>query len=80
MTTTNWWRLYFNGSSTAPTRRAGVMLSNPVGQATTIFLQLTFLCTNNIAEYEALLFGLVMTRSLRANIIKVIGDSKLVIN
>ena len=35
--------------------------------------------TNNIAEYEVLLFGLSMSREMGAENIRVIGDSNLVI-
>ena len=56
------------------------MLTNPEGQTTTIFFQLAFSCTNNIVEYEALLFGLATAKSLGMKRIKITEDSKLVIS
>ena len=45
-----------------------------------MFYKLTFECTNNVAEYEALLLGLHALKDMGAKRIKVIGDSELVIN
>lgn len=41
--------------------------------------RLNFRCTNNVAEYEALLLGLKLIKSLGAVRISVLGDSDLVI-
>ena len=41
--------------------------------------KLNFQCTNNIAEYEALLLGLQLLKKLGAKRISVHGDSELVI-
>ena len=41
--------------------------------------RLNFRCTNNIAEYEALLLGLKLIKSLGATTVSVFGDSDLVI-
>ena len=41
--------------------------------------KLTFECTNNVLEYEALLLGLIALKELKSNRIDVYGDSKLVI-
>ena len=75
VTTSNWWSLPFDGSSTAVSGGAGIVLTSPEGHTTAISFQLAFVCTNNIAEYEALI-----AESLGATKIKVFGDSKLVIN
>ena len=40
---------------------------------------LHFKCTNNLAEYEALILGLNLLRKLGAHRINVYGDSKLII-
>ena len=42
--------------------------------------KLTFECTNNVAEYEALLLVCNALKYLGAKIIDVFGDSELVIN
>ena len=41
--------------------------------------KLNFRCTNNIAEYEALLLGLKLTKSLGETRISILGDSNLII-
>ncbi|XP_074378309.1 uncharacterized protein LOC141719841 [Apium graveolens] len=43
-------------------------------------MKLNFPTTNNEAEYEALIAGLVLARTLRVKNLKVCGDSKLVIS
>ena len=40
--------------------------------------KLNFPCTNNIAEYEAYLTGLVVVREMGIKHLRVIGDSNLV--
>ena len=42
--------------------------------------KLTFECTNNVAEYEALLLGLNALKVMGAKRVQVMGDSELVIN
>jgi ribonuclease HI len=41
--------------------------------------QLDFYCTNNQTEYEALLFGLIMLRSMEVKHVEAYGDSLLVV-
>jgi len=41
--------------------------------------RLNFICTNNMAEYEALLLGLKLIRSLGAAKVSILGDSDLII-
>jgi len=52
------WSLYFDGSKSKEGAGAGCVLINPTGNKTLIACRLKFECTNNIAEYEALLQGL----------------------
>ena len=47
---------------------------------TQLSFQFDFKCTNNHAEYEALIIGLEILRQIGAPTIKIVGDSKLVIN
>ena len=60
------WSIFFYGSSTTMSKGARIALTNPDGHTTTISFQLTFVCTNNIVEYEALISGLVTAWSLGA--------------
>ena len=48
------WVLKFDGSSTKNFAKAGVVIISPKGIKTTLSFNLAFKCTNNQAEYEAL--------------------------
>ncbi|XP_050387269.1 uncharacterized protein LOC126803515 [Argentina anserina] len=52
------WVLYFDGSSTDHLSGAGVALVNPSGVRHCYSFQLEWKCTNNQAEYEAIIIGL----------------------
>ncbi|XP_021802129.1 uncharacterized protein LOC110746229 [Prunus avium] len=49
------WKLYFNGSKTDLASGAGIVLEEPLGIRHCYSFQLDFQCTNNRAEYEALI-------------------------
>ena len=55
------------------------MLTSPEDHTFNLSIQLNFPYTNNIVEYEALLFGLSLSQEMGAESIRVIGDSNLVI-
>ncbi|XP_073125417.1 uncharacterized protein [Henckelia pumila] len=71
--------LKFDGSSTEGTAGAGVVIISPTEVKTTLSFNLDFPCTNNQAEYEALVIGLEILKNLQAKNIQVIGDSQLVL-
>ena len=50
--------MHFDGSRQLEGSGAGVVLTSPKGDKLAYVLQLHFDCTNNMAEYEALLHGL----------------------
>ncbi|XP_024200133.1 uncharacterized protein LOC112203390 [Rosa chinensis] len=52
------WVLYFDGSRTEILAGARVVLENQAGDCFSYSFQLEFQCTNNQAEYEALIIGL----------------------
>ena len=54
----NFWTMFFDGSSTESVSGAGVVIESPQGQRWQFAFQLDFRCTNNQAEYEALIIGL----------------------
>ncbi|GKU97768.1 hypothetical protein SLEP1_g10860 [Rubroshorea leprosula] len=58
---------------------AGVVVISPSGLKTQMSFQLDFDCTNNQAEYEALIIGLEMLVELKVSMVEVIGDSQLVL-
>src|SRR5664279_3527493 len=58
--------------------RARVVLTSPKGDKLRYVLQIHFNCTNNVAEYEALLHGLRIAKEMNISRIKCLGDSGLV--
>ena len=70
----------FDGSCTRRTIGAGVWLRNTESDyVESHACNLHFKCTNNIAEYEALILGLKFLKKLGARRIAVHGDSELII-
>ena len=75
------WIMYFNGSAAKVGAGAGVYIISPIqGEFKALSYKLTFECTNNVAEYEALLLGLHAFKYLGARRIRILGDSEMVIN
>ena len=74
------WILLFDGSRTQNMSGCGIVITSPEGLRTEMSFQFDFSCTNNQAEYEAIIIGLEILREMGARHIKVVGDSKLVIN
>jgi ribonuclease HI len=58
------WIMYFDGSYTLKGAGAGVVLIPPECDALKYVIQLEFLATNNIAEYEGLVNGLRLAKDL----------------
>ena len=56
------WTLYFDGICSSSGSGAGVVLIPPEGEPEPIAFKLEFGNTNNTAEYEALLLGIVATK------------------
>jgi ribonuclease HI len=56
--------MYFDGSYTLKGAGAGVVLIPPEGDILKYAIQLEFLTTNNIAEYEGLVNGLQLAKDL----------------
>ena len=74
------WRMNFDGSCTRKNAGAGLWLHNTESDyAESHALKLDFKCTNNIAEYEALILGLNLLKKLGARRIPVHGESELII-
>jgi ribonuclease HI len=74
----NMW-IFFDGSKDLEGASVGYILNNPNGKKFMIACRLELQCTNNIVEYEALLQELRKVIDLKANKIKVFGDSDIVI-
>ncbi|XP_021816121.1 uncharacterized protein LOC110758551 [Prunus avium] len=76
----NYWTMYFDGSCIEARSGAGVVIESPQGQRWQFAFQLNFKCTNNQAEYEALIIGLEILKEMKATRVLVYSDSQLVIN
>ena len=69
------WEMNFDGSCTRQNAGAGVWLQNiESNYAESHAINLHFKCTNNIAEYEALILGLNLLKKLGACRIAEKGD------
>jgi ribonuclease HI len=73
------WTLFFDGSARKKKAGAGVVLIDSNGEQVKYMVLLEFEATNNMAEYKALIFGLMVALSLRVRQLLVKGDSQLVI-
>jgi ribonuclease HI len=73
------WTLFFNGSARQQGGGARVDLVDPSGDQVKYMVHLEFKATNNMAEYEALIFGLSAALSLGIRQLLVKGDSQLII-
>ncbi|XP_030923156.1 uncharacterized protein LOC115950044 [Quercus lobata] len=75
----NKWVIHVDGSSTLYAGGIGVVLQSPEGDKLKYKARLQYQTTNNEVEYEALLKGLELAKSVEADTILVMGDSQLVI-
>jgi hypothetical protein len=74
------WNMSFNGDVSKEGAGADVWISTLEVGTKLCSYKLAFKCTNNMAEYEALILGLKVLKELCAKGIAVRRDSKLVIN
>ena len=72
--------LYFDGASNALGNGIGAVLISPEGCHTPFTPRVCFNCMNNMAEYEACIFGLKVAIDLGIKSFIVFGDSALVIS
>ncbi|VFQ85197.1 unnamed protein product [Cuscuta campestris] len=73
-----WWTIYTDGSS-ATNASGGVVEISPEGFKAYYSVRFRFKVSNNEAEYEALLCGLRLAASLKAERIQVRCDSKVIV-
>jgi ribonuclease HI/transposase InsO family protein len=73
------WKLYFDGSACSEGQGAGIVLISPQGASFETSVQIEHFCTNNQAEYEALLLGLQILESMDVKHVEAYGDSLLVV-
>ncbi|XP_074265756.1 uncharacterized protein LOC141588200 [Silene latifolia] len=74
------WQMYFDGAARKDGAGAGVVFVTPQNHLMPYVFTLTQLCTNNMAEYQALILGLQMAIEIGVRDMDIYGDSKLVVN
>jgi ribonuclease HI len=72
------WIVFVDGSSNSKGSKAGIIIEDNKGIVVEISLALSFLVTNNTAEYEAFLAGLRTAKDMGARKVKIFTDSQLV--
>ncbi|XP_015949005.1 uncharacterized protein LOC107473924 [Arachis duranensis] len=72
------WKLHFDGASNQTFEGAGIILENSVGVAYEQSIRFEFLISNNQAEYEALIGGLILAKEVGASKVEVSSDSQIV--
>ena len=75
----DFWTLFFYGSKTLEGLGASCVLIDPQKNKHFLSCRLEFECTNNTAEYEALVQGLRKAIELKVSNLKVFGDSKIIV-
>ena len=73
------WRMHFDGFKMRLGLGAGIVLSSPKGDRLCYTLQIHFVASNNVTEYEALVHGLQLAKELGIRRILCYGDSDLVV-
>ncbi|XP_060180738.1 uncharacterized protein LOC132610466 [Lycium barbarum] len=74
------WKMYFDGAAHCEGAGAGIVFVTSLGEVLPYSFTLTQHCSNNVAEYQALILGLEMAVDMEQLQLQIFGDSKLVIN
>ena len=74
------WMMFFDGAARQEESDAGVVFVSPHKQVLPFAFVLSEPCSNNVAEYQALIAGPQMALDMKISYLEVYGDSKLVIN
>ena len=75
----SFWILYFDGSKTLEGSGASCVLIDPEKNKYFLSCRLEFECTNNTAEYEAIVQGLKKVMELKVKNLKVYKDSEIIV-
>ncbi|XP_059277863.1 uncharacterized protein LOC132032067 [Lycium ferocissimum] len=76
------WKMYFDGAAQRDGAGAGVVFVTPQGEVLPYSFTLTQRCSNNVAEYQALILGLEMAVDMKraCSELQVFSNSQLVID
>ncbi|KAK1653030.1 hypothetical protein QYE76_070835 [Lolium multiflorum] len=74
------WAMFFDGSVCDDGCGIDILFVSPRGATYTFSIRLSTLCTNNVAEYEAVRKGMELLIEVGAEAVELFGDSKLVIS
>ena len=74
------WRMFFDGAKNLNGFGIRAVLISPTGQHYPVSAKLRFLCSKNMAEYEACILGLRRAIDLDVQKMLIIGDSDLLIH
>ncbi|XP_070056886.1 uncharacterized protein LOC142167282 [Nicotiana tabacum] len=74
------WRMFFDGAANFKGVGIGAVLILEFGQYYPASAKIRFLCTNNMAEYEACILGIIIVVDININELLAIGDSDLQIH
>ena len=76
---TGTWQLYVDGSSNFRGAGLGIVLKSTQGDMIVRSICYYFKATNNEAEYEALIVGMILAHDLKDNNLHVFSDSLLIV-
>ena len=74
------WSMFFDGACSKDGSSVGILLISPIGTTYNFSFTLCFPCTNNIAEYEALLLVFRLAYKYGIKCLQVVGDSNLIVS
>ncbi|XP_070034959.1 uncharacterized protein [Nicotiana tomentosiformis] len=74
------WRMFFDGAANFKGEGIGAILVSEIGQHYPVSAKLMFLCTNNMAEYEACILGLRLAIDMNFQELQIIEDSDLLVH
>jgi ribonuclease HI len=73
------WKLFFDSSACREGHGLGIVLISPRGAVLEQSVRLEYFCTNNHAEYDAIMLGLQILSSMGVKHVEKFGDSLLVV-
>uniref|UniRef100_A0A803LJM4 RNase H type-1 domain-containing protein n=1 Tax=Chenopodium quinoa TaxID=63459 RepID=A0A803LJM4_CHEQI len=70
------WTMFFDGSSRRESAGAGIVIYSPSSVVNKMTITFSTQCTNNRAEFEALVIGLRTLKDMGVTKVKVLSDSQ----